>query len=328
LREAVALRPNFPQAQNDLAYFIDAAGSTAEALEILEDVLANDPGLRDANVTYVAGLTGIGRYEDAEAALARWARIRPNIVEIRAGRLNLLAAQGRLAEAWRESVEIGKTGEADRDVAFIQFFVRRQLQDGEWLIENAANQRWKAIGAILEGDARRAVELVDGDPLARQNSGAALGSYIPVHYAAGDTKAVIAWYEAEMKTPAGALDAANYCGCSPLYLVLALRDVGHPDFEPLLAAWKRDAEAQGEFYARSPEWNADRADIAALEGDFTAARKFYGLAIDAGWRTPTFTRGLRKFLPQDPEFDALLSRMTALINDERRSLGMPPLDTA
>jgi hypothetical protein len=111
--------------------------------------------------------------------------------------------------------------------------------------------------------------------------------------------------------------------------VLALQDAGHPDFQPLLAAWKREMETQTEFYARSADWNANRADIAALEGDFTAAKKFYGLAIDAGWRAPTFiSRDLRKFLPQDAEFDALLSRMTGLINDERRSLGLAPLDTA
>ncbi|HWM27910.1 MAG TPA: hypothetical protein VNQ14_05600 [Woeseiaceae bacterium] len=52
------------------------------------------------------------------------------------------------------------------------------------------------------------------------------------------------------------------------------------------------------------------------------------MAIDAGWRNPNFiSRDLRKFLPQDPEFDALLSRMTGLINDERRSLGLAPLTT-
>ena len=329
LRQAVALRPNFPQAQNDLAYFIDAAGGSAEALEILEDVLANDPGLRDANVTYVAGLIEIGRYEDAEAALARWTRIRPDIVEIKTGRLHLLAAQGRLAEAWRDSVDIGKSGEADREVAFAQFVVRWLLHDGQWIAENATSPRRKAAGAILEGDARRAVELVDGDPVARQNGGMALANYISVHYAAGDAKAVIAYYEAEMKTPAAAIDASNFCSCSPLQLVLALQDAGHRDFQPLLAAWKREMEAQSGIYARSANWNADRADIAALEGDFTAAKKFYGLAIDAGWRSPTFiSRDLRKFLPQDPEFDALLSRMSGLINDERQSLGLAPLDTA
>jgi hypothetical protein len=211
----------------------------------------------------------------------------------------------------------------------MQFIVRWKLHDGEWIIENAANQRWQAAGAILEGDAQRAVDLIDGDPVARQNGGTALATYIPVHYSAGDAKAVIAYYEAEMKTPAGAIDALNFCGCSPLHLVLALQDAGHPDFEPLLAGWKRAMEAQSELYARSAEWNAGRADIAALEGDFTAAKKFYGLAIDAGWRNPTFiSRDLRKVLPQDAGFDALLSRMTGLINAERRSLGMAPLDTA
>jgi TolB-like protein/Tfp pilus assembly protein PilF len=329
LRQAVALRPNFPQAQNDLAYFIDSDGGKAEALEIVKDVLANDPGLRDANVTYLAGLVQIGRYEDAEAALARWARIRPDIPEIKLWRGRLLAEQGRLAEAWRASEEIEESGEADKNLAFMQFIVRWKLHDGEWIIENAANQRWQAAGAILEGDAQRAVELIDGDPVARQNGGTALATYIPAHYSAGDAKAVIAWYEAEMKTPAGAIDAWNFCGCSPLHLVLALQDAGHPDFEPLLAAWKRKMEAQSEIYARSAFWNGDRADIAALEGDFTAAKKFYGLAIDAGWRNPNFiSRDLRKFLPQDPEFDALLSRMVGLVNTERRSLGMPPLDAA
>jgi tetratricopeptide (TPR) repeat protein len=329
LRQAVALRPNFPQAQNDLAFFVDAAGNKAEALDIVEDVLANDPGLRDANVTYLSYLTDIGRYEDAEAALVRWARIRPDIPEVQFWRAALLAARGQLADAWRASVEMGESDEADRNVAFTKFMVRWRLHDGEWVIANAAYQRWKAAGALLDGDLRRAVELVDSDPVARQNGGAALGAYIPVHYAAGDAKAVIAYYDAEMKTPAGATEAWNLCGCDPLHLVLALKDAGHPDFEPLLAAWKHEMDAQSEFYARSADWNAARADIAALEGDFTAAQKFYGLAIDAGWRTPTFiSRDLRKFLPQNPEFDALLSRMTGLINDERRSLGMPPLDTA
>jgi len=46
-------------------------------------------------------------------------------------------------------------------------------------------------------------------------------------------------------------------------------------------------------------------------------------------RNPNFiSRDLRKFLPPDSEFDALLSRLTGLINDERRSLGIPPLGSA
>lgn len=51
--------------------------------------------------------------------------------------------------------------------------------------------------------------------------------------------------------------------------------------------------------------------------------------MDLGWRNPAFiSRDVRKFLPQDADFDALLQRMTFLINDERRKLGMPPIETA
>jgi hypothetical protein len=111
-----------------------------------------------------------------------------------------------------------------------------------------------------------------------------------------------------------------------LQLVLALKDSGHPDFQPLLDAWRRDVEAQSELYARSGDRNAERGDIAALDGDFAAAKKFYGAAMDMGWRNPIFvSRNLRKFLPPDVEFDALLDRMARLINEERQSLGMPPI---
>lgn len=327
LRRAVALRPNFPQAQNDLAYFVDYAGNRTEALEILEDVLANDPGLRDANVTYISTLAQVGRFEDAEAALRRWARIRPGFPERELVHVYLLATQGRLADAWRESIAIDNADEYL--VKSVQLAIRWRLADAEWIVANTADElRWQAAGAFLQGDTRRAVEVIDGDPSVRQNTGEALASYALMHYAAGDTAAVIAWYEAEVKTPAGFIAAVHYCKCSPLPLLLSLRDGGHADFQPLLEAWKGQAAADAGLYARSSQWNADRGDIAVLENDFTSAKQFYGTAIDAGWRSPLFfARNLRNFLPRDSGFDALLARMVGLINAERQSLGMPLLET-
>ena len=239
--------------------------------------------------------------------------------------MQLLATEGRLADAWRESVEVAATVQGDATLDQGRFFIRWKLHDGAWIIENSPGRR-KAAGALLEGDTRRAVEFVDSDPDAKRNAGTVLATYVPVHYAAGDVKAAIAYYEAEIKTPAGAMAASNFCSCSPLQLVLTLKDAGHPDFKPLLEAWKSDAEAQAEVYARSGERNAARADIAALEGDFAAAKTFYGAAMDLGWRNPNFvSRSLRRFLPADADFDALLVRMTRLIDEERQSLGMPPI---
>jgi TolB-like protein/Tfp pilus assembly protein PilF len=326
LRKAIELRPSFPQAQNDLAFFVDLSGDKAQAMEILKEVLADDPGLRDANVTYIAGLVEMGLFEDADAALARWARIRPDAPDIRVARIQVLWKQGRLAEAWRESVEAIKAGGGDVRLDSMQFNIRWRLLDGEWIVENTAERR-KAAGALLQGDTRRAVDLVDSDPNARRNAGTALTAYVPVHYAAADVKTVIAYYEAEIKTPAGVIEAASFCGCSPLSLVLALKDAGHPDFQPVLQAWKNELDTHAEFYARSGDRNAARGDVAALEGDFAAARNFYATAIDLGWRNATFvSRSPRKFLPPDAEFDALLVRMTHLINEERASLGMPPIE--
>jgi hypothetical protein len=295
-------------------------------MEILGDVLASDPGLRDANVTYIASLVDMGMFDDAEAALARWARIRPGIPDVRIAHVHALSSQARLADAWREAVDIEKAGNADNRLDTLRFTIRWKLHDGAWLIENAPPRR-KAAGAILMGDARGAVEFVDGDPNARRNAGTALATYVPVHYAAGDVEAVIAYYQAEIKSAAGVMEAVNYCGCSPLLLVLALKETGHPEFEPVLEAWKRDVESKAELYARSGDMNTERADIAALEGDFAAAKKLYAAAMDLGWRNPMFvSRSHRKFLPADAEFDALLARMTHLINEERRSLDMPPIE--
>ncbi len=327
LRKAVALRPNFPQAQNDLAFFVDFGGDKAESLAILEDVLANDPGLRDANLTYIGGLANLGRIEDAQAALDRWAQIRPGIPDLGQARTWILLVQGRLADAWREALTIDNDSRAPEPLLeFVKIAIRWKLHDGNWLLENGtSSDRWRAAGAVVEGDTRRAVALIDAAPIARQNIGEALAAWIPVHYAAGDTPGVVAYYEAEMKTPDDVIGAMQYCNCSPLPLVLALQDAGHPDFQPLLAAWKHENDAKRDLYARSGTWNADQGDIASLEGDFAAAKKFYGAAIDAGWRTPLFvSRDDRRFLPPDPGFDALFARMSELINAERQKLGMPP----
>ncbi len=328
LRRAVALRPNFPQAQNDLALFLDLAGNTAEALELLRKVLVNDPGLRDANLTYIAYLASMGQYEEAEAALGRWARIRPGNAQIGLERAQYLMVQGRLADAWRETLTLaGMSAEIGRSLAMVQVRIRTRLNDGQWILDHGITPLQKALGAILKRDLARAAELVDSDPLARQNESVALAGYVPAHYLAGDLGAIIAFYEAELKTPQDAMNAAAFCTCSPLPLVLALKDSGHPDFMPLLDAWKRDLDARRELYDRGPLWNSDRADVAALAGDFAAAKRWYSKAIDAGWRSPDFlSRDTRSFLPADPEFDALLARMSTLINAERQSLGMSPLD--
>ncbi len=326
MRKAVAIRPNFPQAQNDLAYFLDQKGEQGEALEILEEVLKNDPGLRDANVTYILGLMEIGRIDDAEAARARWSRIGRDQAQIELIRARLLMGRGRLADAWRVTEELQKAPAPDNNLAFWRFSIRSTLRDGDWILRNAPEPRRKAVGAVLQGDFARAIELVDGDPIARQSPTAALGAYVPVHVFAGDSAGAVAYYDAKIATPAAAVVALKACSCSPVPLVRALRNARHKDYPALLAAWKDWREGDARLYAKSVEWNAQMGHIAALEGDAASAKTYYAKAIDYGWRSAYFIdRSVFDFIPQDRDFDALLARMKSLIDKERASLGLAPL---
>jgi TolB-like protein len=321
LRQAVAIRPNFPQAQNDLAYFLDKKGEDAEVLRILEEVLRNDPGLRDANNIYINRLMTLGRHEEAEAALARWSRIGRDKAEIEAVRGRVLAARGRLAEAWRILEPLQST-----DALLARVTVRQALGDGDWIAANAAEPRRKALGAAMAGDFKRAIALVDNDPAARAGTVGALAFYVPVHSYAGDAAGAAAYYDAELKTPAAAIAAHKACSCSPLRLAVALRDVQHKDYPAFLAAMKADEEQKRATHEKSPGWNAQMGAIAALEGDAEAASAWYNKAMDYGARSGFFQeRFFGTVLPDDPRMDALLERMRGLLDAERASLGLPPL---
>lgn len=326
LRRAVAIRPNFPQAQNDLAYFLDQKGEDAEMLRILEEVLQNDPGLRDANIIYIIRLVGLGRFDEAEAALARWSRIGRDVAQIDILRARVLAARGRLADAWRllEPVQ-----SSDPLLTQTRLNIRQTLGDGDWILANAPQPRQKALGAAMNGDFDRAFALLDADPAARGTTVGALAFLVPVRSYAGDAAGASAYYDAELRSPAAALEAHEACGCSPLRLAVALRDVQHKDYPAFLAAMKAHEEKKRETHEKSPAWNAQMGAIAALEGDAGAASAYYTAAMDQGGRNGFFQeRFFATVLPDDPRMDAALARMRKLIDAERASLGLPPLALA
>lgn len=326
LRKAIAARPNFPQAENDLAYFLEKKGDAAGAMKILADVLTRDPGLRDANVIYLSMLDQMGRYDEADAALARWAKIRPGNPSVEGTRASLLSTRGELAAAWRVSETLKAEGVIDINLDITRYRIRLFLGDGDYLLAADLSDRRKASGAILKGDKARAIALVDADPGATSSLAGVLGGYIPVHYSAGDAAGAAAMYEAKIGSPENAVIAARACGCSLAPLVVALKEAGHKDYAGALAAWKAMLAEERPLFGNSLTNQFQMGDIAALEGDLGAARKHYAAAIDAGWRSPQFLDpDTRRFLPPDAEIAALRTRMKALIDKEREKLGMAPL---
>jgi TolB-like protein/Tfp pilus assembly protein PilF len=327
LRKAIAVRPNFPQAENDLAYFLGQKGEKAEAIRILANVLQRDPGLKDANVIYTNYLNSMGRFDEATAGLARWEKISPNLsTSIKATRVSAFSGQGALAAAWKMSEELVQAGFVETLLDARRFSIRLALGDGDWILRADPIARRRALGALVKGDKKRALELVASDPAALV-PGTALGTYVPIHYAAGDVGGIVSYYDDRIGSPAKANIARNACGCSALHLLLALKEAGHKDYNGVLAAWKAALAEQQALFQKGQQFQRDSGDIAALEGNFPAARTHYIAAMDAGWRSALFLDpNYVRIYPNDSSFNALRARMRTLINKERTALNLPPLE--
>ncbi|HBS35466.1 MAG TPA: hypothetical protein DEA50_10385 [Parvularcula sp.] len=167
---------------------------------------------------------------------------------------------------------------------------------------------------------------MDADPASKSGLSPGLGSYVAIHFAAGDGAGAVSYYDAAIRTPATAVAAANICNCSLLALTLALKDAGHKDYKGVLAAWKAALAGERALYGNSAQHMQQSAEIAALEGDVAAAKRLYASAIDAGWRSVLFLDQNRfRAYRDDADFAALRARMKALIDRERAELGLAPL---
>lgn len=323
LRKAVAARPNFPQAQNDLSFFLDWSGEEEEAFKLIEEVLKHDPGLRDANVIYVNKLLAYGRFDDAEAAIDRWNAIRPDNASAKGIRAVFEFRRGRLAEAWRitEALPDGDGVQTQR----WQASIRAALHDGPWLAENAA-ERFKHWAALLNGDIDGAVRLVSDSDEARRNPTNGVLVYVPTMVAAGRYEDAVRYYDGVLKTPSKTLDVANGCGCRPSPIAFALKMSGHRDYEALMAEWKRRADEKRSLFGNGAQFISEEGDFLALRGDAAGAAQAYARAIDGGWRDSIFIhRELRPFLPDHPAIAAQQTRMRDLINADRVALGLSPI---
>jgi hypothetical protein len=292
---------------------------------MIADVLQRDPGLRDANVIYVNYLNAMGRSREAEAALDKWERISPKQTSIKAMRIVLMTQRGDLAAAWRASEDLKRAGVNETGLDTGRGGIRYALGDADWILGTDLPGRQRAGAALLKGEKMRALELLATDPLGAVPQ-AALSSYIPIHYAAGDIKGAVSYYDDKFGSPEAAGAARKQCGCSMLPLVLALKDASHKDYKAVLSVWKASfAERQLE-YKTAPGFQREMAEVAALEGDFATARANYTAVIDAGWRSPLFLGEIfQRLLPAAEGFDPLRARMKSLINKERTALALAPL---
>jgi len=331
-REAVALRPNFPQAQRNLASFLTTKGEFEEGIDILESVLAHDPGHREANEDYIYTMISIGRFEEADAALDRWQAIRPDPEQAKLIRAYSLMEQGKSGEAVKL---LGtQTPEDDDRKGFYKYtsnYARYDLGDVDWVEDHAdGGVRYLAAVALARGETQKAADLIDAEQWAHANPHVVITGLNRFLYYADRNDEIIRYYDETIKTPEAAINEIDACGCDGMEtLVAALRKAGHKDAPKLLKLWGDMAARKSVIFARSYSYHKLEGRRHILNGDYAKAVAEFNKAMDFGWRNYAFAIGAPEYrdVPDTEEFAAVRARMVSLINEQRAIAGLEPLPT-
>lgn len=99
LRRALALRPDYPEAHNNLAVLLRAKGDPAGAAGHYREALRLRPDYPEAHCNYAYLLESLGRMDGALQHVEEAIRLRPGYVDAHHRLANLLAARGELARA-------------------------------------------------------------------------------------------------------------------------------------------------------------------------------------------------------------------------------------
>ena len=98
-REALRLRPDYPEAHNNLGILLRAQGDTAGAADQYREALRLRPDYPEAHDNYAILLQQLGKAEGAGDHYREALRLRPDYVDAHCGYASLLAAGGQQAAA-------------------------------------------------------------------------------------------------------------------------------------------------------------------------------------------------------------------------------------
>lgn len=125
-RQAIAIRPDYVDAYNNLGLALAEGRRAADAVPILEQALRLRPQFAEADNNLGLALADLGRFAEAEAAHREALRIKPRYVEAHNNFASLLKAQGRIREALAA------------------------YQVGLWLDPQSVSCRWNRALALLQ----------------------------------------------------------------------------------------------------------------------------------------------------------------------------------
>ncbi len=364
LQRALHLDPAHADTHAALGLLFLNLGDHAAAEGHLTRALAINPSLTNANHWYVLNLSRSGRARDSVAASRRFAELDPLFVTNLGNQVIHLMVVGDYAAAERLGQQLQRSyPDRSRPSAVLaiansfqgKLAIARGAIDRALALEpESAFNRWTAeIIHYKLGDCDAALRVSTGwteaqclVSMGRDAEGlervrarieaapdglTAIWGWLHGLALSGRHEELLAWVDQRRYGPAELrslmpVDISQGGGLSPL--AEAQRAMGRvPQLAETLAHWGETlAFLEGNGYATG-DFRFWQASHAALSNEREAALARLGEAIDLGFRDPLLARA-PAFAPwqDDPQFQAQLERMRELINIERASLGMEPLE--
>jgi TolB-like protein/Tfp pilus assembly protein PilF len=329
LQRALAINPNLIDAANWLQNAYIGSGRPADALAVLQDLVARDPLYRPgvSNLVFLYGQ--VGRHDAASALLEATRPYFPNDPTVAQLEANLSLSHGKFARALQRTEPTLELQPNDR---VLRVFHSRALAGTHQYERLAAEgyRGWKALGLRHLGRTEEASMLAwDVGP------GENIGWLLDFLNATGRSGELIQYLEQQWPS----LDAfevtypaSGYFGYAEMNAVaLAYRRAG--DQDKFADAMQRVRQAHDSLAAqglRNPDlWLAEAA-WHAMAGRQQECLQHLAAAIDGGLvLSSRIADDMPYFgdLEGDPEYEAIQARMIEHLNAERAALSLEPLET-
>ena len=321
---ALAARPNFPLARNDLGFLYSEQGQIDKAVVQYEQVLSHDPGHADANNNLLTIYRLRNQTEKAKVLIDRWMQIAPENGTPLGYAAAFARDTGALAEAIdirRKAIALDPSNQRTQRDKF-----RDYLNIGEFDIDLPNNLNYLLDDALLfQGRKDDALKVARMQIDARPDYPGGQGAYVSTLYLAGEFEELVAYYENTW----GSLDNLQRAFSRPPYLNLALPliEAEHPDgLKMIEAARERVDEERG--------WGRDNVGLDLRESKLLV---FEGKNQEAlNMLESAFLKGTRSFymiidpgyapLYDSPEYQILIGKLANAINRERSKINLSPME--
>ena len=319
-REAIRLKPNFSLAKNDLAVLLESKLQFEEAFELLEEALAHDPGLVDANFNLFQGYYWRSKFSDAQRVLDNWARISFEDKTRQRLQAQFIFDTGDMAKGVKSAMELLE--QSPDNPIMLRLMATNWLSLGAYskvLLSTYDQHHPLALSGL--GEAAEARALAEKNLSTHPDDVEHQQVYMDYLFLHGDWTRLTEYYEETYGDVKSLKESDSY---PPFEKVsAALQATDHKHFRAMKNETRRHIDAQRKQDISLSVLDQEEAILLIVEGKPDLAMERLNAAFDKGAYdiniklNPVYNR-----LSDRPDYQALCQRILAVINAERAKLGL------